>query len=298
MAHRKIFLVIGANGQVGSELLRTLQPLGHVAAADYQHTQLPLDLSDPQSIRALIHRVSPNVIVNAAAYTAVDKAESEANLAMAVNGNAPGILAQEAKANNALLVHYSTDYVFNGKKTKPYTEDDTPDPMSVYGSTKLAGDQNVLASGCHHLIFRTSWVYGLHGKNFLLTMQRLAAERDELRIVSDQIGAPTWSRLIAEVTAHTLAQIFSPSAPLDKNEVSGLYNLTCGGECSWFDFAKAIVEAGTRQPRMVPIKTEDYPTPARRPAYSGLDNQKLERVFGLRLPHWKDALDICLDRAR
>lgn len=290
----KTILVIGASGQVGSELLRTLLPLGKVVAADFRHPEIPIDLSDHVSIRDVVHHVAPDVIVNAAAYTAVDKAESEAEQAMAINGVAPGILAEEAKARDALLVHYSTDYVFNGKHDAPYTEDDVTDPRSVYGETKLAGDQNIAQVGASHLIFRTSWVYGLYGKNFLLTMQRLAAERDELRIVSDQIGAPTWSRQIAETTAQALAQVFSPRVNAELADVSGIYNLTCGGECSWFDFAKAIVEASGHETRMVPIKTEEYPTPARRPPYSVLDNQKLVDTFGLRMPHWRDALTLCM----
>jgi len=296
MLKNKTILVIGAAGQVGSELLRTLQPLGRIMAADYDKALLTVDLANHRSIRELISDTAPDIIINAAAYTAVDKAESEAEQALAINGTAPGILAEEAKARGALLVHYSTDYVFNGKHTQPYRETDVTDPRSVYGETKLIGDQNIAQVDGHYFIFRTSWVYGRYGKNFLLTMQRLAAEREELCIVSDQIGAPTWSRLIAEATAQILAQVYAPKNPLDLQEISGLYHLTCNGACSWFDFATAIVEAGEHRPNMVPIKTEEYPTPAYRPAYSVLDNQKLADTFGLRLPEWRQALTLCMDK--
>ena len=205
---RRKILLTGKNGQVGWELERSLQPLGQVIAFD----RSGLDLASPDSIRAVIREVKPELIVNPAAYTAVDKAESEPDLAMAVNGVAPGIIAEEAKRLGAALIHYSTDYVFDGTKAEPYTEDDVPKPINVYGKTKLAGEQAVQAIGVPHLIFRTSWVYGMRGKNFLLTILRMAKEKDELRIVDDQFGAPTWSRMIAETTAQVLAQFYSPFA--------------------------------------------------------------------------------------
>lgn len=293
MADKKNILLIGCSGQVGGELLRTLQPLGQIIAVD-RSTSNKLDLQDHGAIRALVAETAPDIIINAAAYTAVDKAESDYNNAMAINGTAPGILAEEAKKRNALLVHYSTDYVFNGHHDRPYTETDTTDPRSAYGETKLAGDQAIQDINPAHLIFRTSWVYGLRGQNFLLTMQRLAEERDELRIVADQIGAPTWSRLIAEATAQVLAQLSNPRHNADPAEVSGVYNLTCGGETSWYEFAKAILAPRQRPPKVVPIKTEEYPAPAPRPPYSVLSNDKLADTFNLRLPDWDRALDLCI----
>lgn len=291
--NRKTIILIGGNGQVGGELQRTLQPLGNVIVVD-RGCPYSVDLTDLSSIRQLISDCKPQVVINAAAYTAVDKAESDADTAMMVNGTAPGILAEEAKKHNALLVHYSTDYVFNGENTVPYTESDITAPRSVYGKSKLAGDQAIAASGVDHLIFRTSWVYGLRGHNFLLTMQRLASERDHLRIVADQVGAPTWSRLIAEATSQAVCQLFSPQMQDRRAELSGVYNLTCGGVTSWYDFAKAILSYGDKPPKIDPIKTEEYPAPAPRPAYSVLSNDKLDDTFGLRLPDWDKALDLCI----
>jgi dTDP-4-dehydrorhamnose reductase len=287
-------LLIGATGQVGAELLRILQPLGEVVSADLRDTPLRVDLSDHANVREVVREVKPGLIVNAAAYTAVDKAEQESALAMQVNGVAPGILAEEAKSLGALLVHYSTDYVFHGRHQRPYLESDVAAPLNVYGESKLAGDQAIQAVAEHYLIFRTSWVYGPHGQNFLRTIQRLAQEREELRIVSDQIGAPTWSRLIAEATAQVLGQVFSPNCHADLGALSGLYNLTCGGETSWHGFAQAIIASLPKQPRVLPIPTSDYPTPAQRPAYSVLNNDKLAATFGVRLPVWDKALALCL----
>ncbi len=286
-------LLIGATGQVGWELQRCVQALGTVIPAGRQQSHR-VDLTDPDSVRTLVQATQPTIILNAAAYTAVDKAETEAELAYAVNAQAPGILAEEAQRLGALLVHYSTDYVFNGQQCHPYTEDVPTQPLGVYGSSKLAGEQAIQAVGGQYLIFRTAWVYGRRGHNFLLTMQRLARERDELRIVNDQVGAPTWSRVIAEVTAMILAQLYSPFSRLEMPEMSGIYHLTCAGETTWYHFASAILAQGERQPRLVPITTKDYPTPAQRPAYSVLSCAKLQETFGVNLPSWDQALALCL----
>lgn len=283
-------LLTGVRGQVGWELRRTLAPLGRVTAVD----RAELDLANPDAIRAKVRALSPKLIVNPAAYTAVDRAESEANQARAINAIAPAVLAEAAKGSGAILVHYSTDYVFDGAKPGPYLEDDAPHPLNVYGATKLAGEQAIRASGVRHLILRTSWVYGTRGQNFLLTMQRLMRERAELKIVDDQVGAPTWSRQIAEATALILAQCLSPARGADRPEPWGTYHLTCGGETTWFGFARAIAELGGFSTRLLPIPSSDYPTPARRPANSRLDNGKLERTFGIRLPDWREALELCL----
>lgn len=284
-------LLTGITGQVGWELRRTLAPLGQVVGLDSQS----LDLADADAIRAAVREIAPRIIVNPAAYTAVDKAESEPERARLINAVASGILAEAARNCGAILVHYSTDYVFDGTKDAAYVEDDAPNPLNVYGATKLAGEEAIRAVGVRHLILRTSWVYGARGGNFLLTMQRLMRERPELRIVDDQIGAPTWSRLIAEATAQILAQCLSPARGADRPEPWGTYHLTCGGETSWYGFAAAIAELGDHATRLTPIPSSDYPTAARRPANSRLDNGKLARVFGLRLPDWREALKLCLD---
>jgi dTDP-4-dehydrorhamnose reductase len=271
-------LLLGKNGQVGWELQRTLAPLGQVIALD----QSDLDLTCPDQIRGKVREIKPNVIVNAAAYTAVDRAEEEPELAMAINGIAPGILAEEAKRINAGIVHYSTDYVFDGFKKSPYTEEDTPNPLNVYGKTKLAGGRAIQAVGVPHLIFRTSWVYGLRGKNFLLTIMRLAREKKELRIVDDQIGAPTWCRMIAESTALILAQ--GQSSVSDKR---GIYNLTAGGQTSWYGFAREILDSqDTINTQLLPIHSDEYPTLAIRPVNSLLLTERISLVFGLKLPPW------------
>lgn len=284
-------LLTGKNGQVGWELQRTLATLGEVVAVDRQ----ALDLANPDAIRALIREVKPALIVNPAAYTAVDKAESEPELAMAVNGIAPGIMAEEAKKLGAAMVHYSTDYVFDGSKISPYKENDLPNPGNVYGKTKLAGEQAVQAAGIPYLILRTSWVYGPRGKNFLLTMLRLAQERDELKIVDDQIGAPTSSRMIAEATAQILAQCSSSFA-----NHAGLYHLTAAGQTSWHGFAAAILESraqatGATGPRLMPIPTSAYPLPALRPMYSVMANDNLQRAFGVAIPSWQGGLSLCME---
>jgi len=287
-------LLTGCNGQVGWELQRTLATLGEVSAVGSS----VLDLADADAIRQVVDGIRPQVIVNPAAYTAVDKAETESGRAMAINGVAPGVLAEEAKRVGALLVHYSTDYVFDGSGATPWKEDDTPGPLNIYGATKLAGEQAIAAVGGRHLIFRTSWVYGQRGGNFLLTMCRLFRERPELKIVADQIGAPTWSRCLAEATAQILAQVLSPSRGADKPEPWGVYHMTNAGETSWHGFAEAILalDPPATPPRLIPIASREYPTPARRPLNSRLDNGKLARAFGICLPDWREALALCMDR--
>lgn len=287
-------LLTGSNGQVGWELARSLSTLGEVVATDSKS----LDLADPDAIRRVMADVRPRIVVNPAAHTAVDKAESEPDRARALNAVAPGILAEETEKLGALLVHYSTDYVFDGSGEAPWREDDATGPLNVYGASKLGGEQAIRERCRRHLIFRTSWVYGLRGANFLLTMRRLMKERPELKIVADQIGAPTWCRHLAEATAQVLAQVQSPLKGADKPEPWGVYHMTNAGETSWLGFAEAIqaLDAPETPARLHPIPSSDYPTPARRPLNSRLNNGKLERVFGLRLPHWRDALRLCLDR--
>ena len=283
-------LLTGVNGQVGWELQRTLAPLGEVIAAD----RSMLDLADTASIRRSVAAIAPDLIVNPAAYTAVDKAESEPELAHAINAAAPGELA----ACGVPLVHFSTDYVFDGSKPGAYLETDAPNPLGVYGATKLAGEAAVAASGIPHLILRTSWVYGLRGRNFLLTMQKLAREREALSVVDDQFGAPTWSRLIAEATALVVARW---TGRPDPGASSGVYHLTCGGRTSWHGFTAAILaHLAASEPKLATltaIPTSGYPTPAARPANSQLDCGKLADTFGVRLPHWEEALALCLDQA-
>ena len=289
-------LLTGSNGQVGWELRRTLACLGEVIAVDSR----AMDLADADAIRRVVREVAPRVIVNPAAYTAVDKAESETELASAINAGAPGLLAEEAEKLGALLVHYSTDYVFDGSGDVPWREDDAKGPLNVYGAGKLAGEQAVQAACRRHLIFRTSWVYGARGANFLLTMRRLmrggATERPELKVVADQIGAPTWGRMLAEATALILGQQFSPARGADRPEPWGVYHMSNGGETSWHGFAQAIqaLDAVENPTRLLPIPSSDYPTPAKRPLNSRLDNDKLARVFGVRLPDWRQALSLCM----
>jgi dTDP-4-dehydrorhamnose reductase len=284
-------LLTGKNGQVGWELQRTLQPLGKVAACGHAE----LDLADAAAVRRKLDEVRPDVIVNAAAYTAVDKAESEPEQAHAVNAAAPALLAQEAARRGALLIHYSTDYVYDGAKAAPYVETDRTNPLGAYGRSKLAGEEGIRASGCDHLIFRTSWVYAARGANFLRTILRLAAEREELRIVMDQIGAPTWARLIAEATALALRQALAERR--HGRFESGLFHLACAGETSWHGFASAIVagRSGLRVKTVTPITTADYPLPAPRPANSRLDTGAFRARFGLALPDWRDCLPLCLE---
>ncbi len=284
-------LIVGNAGQLGRELERLFATVGPIVAVDRES----VDLADPDQTRDLVRRTAPDVILNAAAYTAVDRAESEMALAHAINALAPRVLAEEAAERNALLVHYSTDYVFDGSKQEPWTEDDSPAPLSVYGASKLAGEQAVQNSSARHLIFRTSWVYGPHGNNFLLTMLRLARERDRLSIVDDQVGAPTTSIELARATHAIVTGVLAGRFGEPQNW-SGLYHMTCAGSVSWFGFAQAIFaraseRLGVKAPGLTPIATKDYPTPATRPRNSVLSNAKLHARFGLELPAWQSALD-------
>lgn len=287
-------LLIGKNGQVGWELRRTLAPLGPVLAVDYPE----IDLSDAAAARQLVLENKPTVVINAAAYTAVDKAETEPEKAQLINALAPGVLAEAANQTGAWLIHFSTDYIFDGAKTTPYVEADAPNPLGVYGRTKLAGDEAVRAVGGQHLIFRLCWVYGARGQNFLLTMLRLARERETLRVVADQFGCPTPSRLIAEATALALRQVLLAA---DAGAFSGTYHLAAAGSATWHEFAARIVglmpEAERKCREVAAITTAEYPTPARRPAYSVLDCGKLKKVFGLELPDWEAGLRLVLDKS-
>ena len=283
-------LVTGADGQVGRALLKSFAGSAEVIGCN----RTSLDLSNPDKIREKVRAVAPDIIVNAGAYTAVDKAESEQDLAYAINARAPGVLAEEAQRASALLIHYSTDYVFDGSKREPWVEDDATGPLSVYGASKLAGEEAIRNIGGRYLIFRTSWVYAPEGKNFVLTMLRLGRERESLNVVDDQIGAPTTAAELARAT-----QAISTKA-LDKgsNETfsPGVYHMTCSGKVSWCGFARAIFERGSalldgKTPKVNPIATSEYPTPAKRPLNSVLSNGKLERAFGVELASWESALD-------
>ena len=280
---RPAILLTGAAGQLGFELARLLPAHGELVALD----RAALDLADGDAVSAMIRQVRPRIIVNAAGYTAVDRAESEPELANAINARAPAILAAEAKRRDALLIHYSTDYVFDGTSAEPYREEDEANPLNVYGRSKLAGERAIVAAGGAHLVLRTSWVYGWQGQNFLLTIRRLAAERDVVRVVSDQFGVPNWSRTLAEATA---ALVSRGAAHLAAK--SGIYHLSGRGRASWFDFARAILDGAT-DPRVVPITTAEYPTPACRPASAVLGTAKLEETFGIALPDWRETLAAC-----
>ena len=281
-------LLTGASGQVGYELERSLQGLGQVVAVD----RARMDLADLDQVRDVIRAVRPDLIVNPAAYTAVDKAESEPAVARRINAEAPAVMAAEAKALGAAMVQYSTDYVFDGSKAGAYVETDPTGPINVYGQTKLEGELAIAAAGVPHLILRTSWVYGMRGKNFLLTMLRLAKERDELRVVSDQHGAPTWSRTIADSTAMVLAQA-KAGGPAWWEANSGIYHLSSQGQTTWCGFTEAIVEQARLACRVEPIASADYPVPARRPSNSVMDSSKLIDRF-CALPEWRRALALCL----
>ena len=291
-----LILLTGINGQLGWELQRTLAPLGTVVGLD----RAQLDLSQPEMIRTVVREYRPDIIVNPAAYTAVDKAEAEPEQAHAINATAPGVLAEEAKKLGALLVHYSTDYVFDGGKTDPYSEDDRPNPQSVYGRSKLAGEDAVRASGCAHVILRTSWVYGVHGGNFVKTVLRLARERDELRIVADQFGAPTWARRLALCSAEILRQC---RANPDDASRHGLFHLTAAGRTNWHEYAEEIVRLARQydaalQDKALTIRaiaTHEYPVAAKRPANSVLATDKVRKAFGLELPPWRDDLTACIE---
>ncbi len=289
----RVILLTGVTGQVGFALARSLQGLGRVVAVDRRG----MDLADPDQIRRVMREVRPHLVVNPAAHTGVDAAEADDARAMRLNAEAPGVLGEEACRLNAKVLHYSTDYVFDGTKADAYLESDSTHPLNAYGRSKLAGERAIAGSGCKHLIFRTSWVYGLRGSNFLLTMLRLGAERDELRIVADQIGAPTWSSTIAMLSAQVLAQ-GSRDDDWDDwwSRHEGVYHLTADGQTSWYGFAEAIFEMSglEKWPRLLPIESAAYPTPAPRPRNSRLSNDKLADTFGLRAPHWRDALALCL----
>lgn len=309
-------LLLGANGQVGFELLRALASLGEVVAATRSGELAGggacaiADLANADSLAVALDATRADVIVNAAAYTAVDRAEDEPDLADRINHCAPAEIGAWAMRHGARVVHYSTDYVFDGSRfdgsgfdgtaARPYREDDPTAPLGVYGRTKLAGEDALRASGAAHLIFRTAWVYAARGENFLRTMLRLAGEREELRIVADQIGAPTPARWIADVSADVLAQ-WHAAGVSESARLAGIYNLVASGQCSWYDFASAIMRDAhacgllARVPRVVPIGSTDYPTRARRPAYSVLDCARLENTFGLQLPDWREGLRVVLE---
>ncbi len=289
---RPIILLTGADGQVGSELLRALAPLGRVVAP----RRAELDLSDDTALRDTMRALRPALIVNAAAYTAVDRAESERETAFAVNAAAPGVLAEEAASIGSTIVHYSTDYVFDGTKGSPYLESDTPAPANAYGESKLAGDRAVAASGAPYVILRTSWVYAARGHNFMRTMLRLAHEREELRVVSDQVGAPTPAWLLADVTVRLLTGHVEGNAFPISTSKGGIYNVTTKGHTSWHGFAERILEldpqrADQRCRVITPITTADFPTAARRPAYSVLDTTRVERALGKPMAGWEEALE-------
>jgi dTDP-4-dehydrorhamnose reductase len=292
-------LLTGKRGQIGAKLAMLLPHLGDVAAFDRHE----LDLLDPVQVRRAIRDTQPNMIVNAAAYTSVDQAEREEKQARIINVDAPALMAEEAKRIGASLVHYSTDYVFDGSSSLPYAETDQPNPINVYGKTKLAGEEAIRAVGAQHLIFRTAWVYGTTGRNFLLTILRLATEREELKVVDDQLGAPTWSQEIATATERILRQLSQQGGNLI-SKFGGTYHMTAASKTNWFEFAKVILEEASRMPRGIPwfeaatkgqplvtrcvtaIRTEEYPTPARRPSYSVLSNSRLKQDFGFELPAW------------
>ena len=284
-------MITGAAGQVGRELRLALAQ-HELIALDRQ----ALDLSQPQAIRKMVREQAPQLIINAAAYTAVDLAESNVAAAFQLNAEAPGILAEEACSLGIPLIHYSTDYVFDGCKPTPWSEEDTPHPLGVYGQSKLAGEEAIRRSGCAHLILRTSWVYALHGKNFLLTMQRLLSEREHVGVVDDQIGAPTWAGSIAQATAMLIERWQAGCAAW------GTYHFSCGGSTSWFGFAQAIAEhlavQGQLKAQLQPIASSAYPTPAKRPANSRLDCSKLKSDWQVQLPEWQTALEQCWNSPR
>lgn len=282
-------LLIGRTGQIGWELERSLSLLGKITAVD----SLQLDLKKPTDIRRWIDETKPQIIVNAAAYTAVDKAETDRDNAMLINGVAPGIIGEEARKIGSLVIHYSTDYVFDGRKTEPYDETDLASPVNFYGKTKFAGEQALQNSGVKNIIFRTGWAYGLRGKNFMLTILRLAKEHEKLTIVNDQLGAPTWSRLIAEATSKIIVQ-----KGAELGDFQGVYHLTCQGQTTWYEFAREILDFspdGQLKSKVIqPVTSYEYLLPAKRPRYSVLDNGKLVKVFGISLPSWQEALRMVL----
>ncbi|WP_017942189.1 MULTISPECIES: dTDP-4-dehydrorhamnose reductase [unclassified Thioalkalivibrio] len=291
-------LLLGSTGQVGWELQRALAPLGEVTALNRHGGEgLCGDLGQPEALAATVRRRAPDVIVNAAAYTAVDQAESDPERAEAINATAPAILAAEARALGAWLVHYSTDYVFDGTGQRPWTEADSAAPINVYGRTKWEGEEAIRQSGCRHLIFRTSWVYAARGRNFIRTMLRLASERDALRVIDDQFGGPTGAELIADISAVALMRC------INEGKEGGLYHLAAAGETTWYAYARRVIatarEAGwpvrVADEAIEPVTTEAFPTPARRPHNSRLDTTRLQGTFGLRMPDWRVGVDRALD---
>lgn len=289
---RPKILIFGKNGQIGFELCRSLSYLGDLTALG----SAECDIADPQKIISALDHFKPDIIVNAAAYTAVDSAESERESAFKINADAPWIMAEWASKYKALMVHFSTDYVFDGTKKTPYTEEDKPAPLNVYGESKLAGDINIQNSGCDHFIFRTSWVYGTRGKNFYLTMQKLLREKEEIRVVNDQYGAPTWCRTIADVTALVLMQHIS-NMEIHNKDIFGVYNLTNNGKTTWYGFAKAIreqmlcVDKNQKLANILPINSDEYPLPAKRPKNSVLLCEKLESNFVVKTQDWEKVLN-------
>jgi dTDP-4-dehydrorhamnose reductase len=291
-------LIVGAAGQVGAELLRSFRDFGDITAADRKSVNLAV----ADETRDLVRRIAPDIILNAAAYTAVDRAESEPEIAMAINALAPHVLAEEAKALGALLVHYSTDYVFDGEKNGPWSEVDEPNPQNAYGASKLAGERAILEVGGKHLIFRTSWVYGAHGSNFLLTMLRLARQRDSISVVDDQFGAPTTAAELANAT-RTIVQGVMSGGLGGPEDWAGLYHMTCMGSTTWCGFARGIFDrAGKlldgKVPIITPIPSKDYPVPAKRPRNSVLSNAKLQSQFNLQLAPWETALDAVMQELK
>lgn len=294
-AAQRVIMMTGSTGQVGAELLHSLRRVGRVVGLD----RAAFDMESPRRMRAVVRELRPALIVNAAAYTDVERAEGDATRAFRVNAQAPAVLAEEAARLAVPLIHYSTDYVYDGEKAGPYVESDPTGPLNVYGRSKLAGDQAIQASGCHHLILRTSWVYGRHGRNFVRTMLRLGAQNEALRVVGDQFGAPTWARVIAGMTAQIVAQ--SPVAaardagdPAWWAEKSGIYHLSGAGETQWAEFATTVFAIRRIACQVEAIPASAYPTAARRPANSRLSNDKLERCFGLRAPAWRTSLQTFL----
>lgn len=285
-------LILGKNGQVGWELRRTLAPLGELTCLGRPE----IDLAEASSICKCVRRIAPAVILNAAAYTAVDQAESEPDRCQRINGVAPGVLAEEANQLGAWLVHYSTDYVFDGKKNAPYSETDAPNPLGAYACSKLAGERAVQQVAGRYLIFRLCWVYSARGQNFMRTIMRLARERETLRVVRDQVGCPTWARMIAETSALALQQVLAAGEP---GAFTGVYHLAASGQTTWHGFAEAILKLMPKEERkcqvIEPITTAEYPTPARRPAYSVLSCEKLKDKFELRLPDWEESLNAVLE---